>query len=193
MRDAGLFAIAESSFLMYLSCAARAGKKGGGGAMLNPAEEEQVRTVIRTHWLIYFSFTTAVLMYTFVVFVITQGGEPQQMQVGMMRQIFLIVSVVAGIVKFWVQSRYLSDDASYRTCRNREEILAKYWRYNYIMLALAELPALLGLVITFVTMRLQEWWVFLAISALLLATSAPSAGRLRRIIETHSIHQQPVS
>lgn len=154
--------------------------------MLNPAEQEQVRVVIKTHWSIYLAFTMAIVMYTVVVYIVTSGRTPEPREIGALRQLFVALSVVAGAIKFWVQSRFLSSAASYQACRSLDEIVQRYWRYNFIMLALCEIPALLGLIIVFITMRLQEWWLFFGISALLFITSAPISSRLERIVEAHA-------
>ena len=158
--------------------------------MLNSTEQEQARAVIKTHWSIYLAFTTAIIMYTVVVFLVTQGKTEGAFEPGRLRSLFLVVSVAAGLLKFWIQSRLLADEVSYRTCQSFEQIIAKYWRYNFLMLALCEVPALLGLVIAFMTMRLQEWWIFFGISAVLFATSAPAYGRLERILEAHAARRQ---
>ncbi|RJP64522.1 MAG: hypothetical protein C4532_19015 [Candidatus Abyssobacteria bacterium SURF_17] len=159
--------------------------------MLASAEEEKIRTVVKTHWFIFLSFATALIMYTFVVFAVTRGRTPNEdVQAGTLRHIFIIVSVIVGAIKFWVQIRLLSDETSYRKCQNVDEIIAKYWSYNFIMLAICEAPALLGLVIVFLTMRMEEWLVFFAISAVLFATSTPSPGKLESIAGSHAAHHQ---
>lgn len=158
--------------------------------MLNPAEEEKVGIVVRTHWLIYFAFAMAIIMYTVVVFLVVPGRTTEGPEIGLLRQLFIFISVAATVMKFWIQSRLLSDEASYRACRNLDETIAKYWRYNFLMLALCEIPAMLGLVAVFVSARMADWWLFLGISAVLFATSAPASAKLRRIIEAHEARWQ---
>lgn len=162
----------------------------GGGGMLNPADQEKIRTVIKTHWSIFFAFTTAIIMYTLVLLAVTRGRTIEASPLTELRNAFVLVSLFAGAIKFWIQSRLLSEVTSYETCPNLDKIIEKYWRYNFIMLALCEFPALLGLIIVFMTMRMSEWWLFFVISAILFITSAPRAGRLEGIAEANAARHQ---
>jgi F0F1-type ATP synthase membrane subunit c/vacuolar-type H+-ATPase subunit K len=161
--------------------------------MLNAADKDKVRQVVRVHWLIYFSFVTAVIMYGFVIALVTKDRTiDAPFDIGLLRRIFLLASVVIAAAKFWLQSRFLSDEFSYRKCRSLDEIIGMHQRYYFIILALCEAPALFGLVIAFLTMRLDEWWVFFGICAFLFATSVPRLERLERIAEAQAAHWQAV-
>jgi F0F1-type ATP synthase membrane subunit c/vacuolar-type H+-ATPase subunit K len=154
--------------------------------MLNPEDKEKIQNVIRTHWFIWLAFATAVILYMVVVFIVVGGRESEPKQFGMLRQVFIILSVVLGAVKFWVQSRVMFQEASYAKCRSLDEIIGKYASRFFIILALCEAPAIFGLVIVFLTMRMEEWWLFFIISMVLYATSTPRADKLETIAEAHA-------
>ncbi|MBI4830736.1 MAG: hypothetical protein HY801_04110 [Candidatus Lindowbacteria bacterium] len=159
--------------------------------MLGTEEQKKLNIAIKTHWLIYLSFTSALIIYTFVVFLVVKGGSAEPGKPGILREVFFTVSMIFGVAKFWIQSRLLGGETSYEKCQNIDAIIQKYQSYNFIMLALCEVPALLGLISTFMARRIEVWWLFFAVSAILFATSAPQTGKLQSIIQNHAArHQQ---
>jgi F0F1-type ATP synthase membrane subunit c/vacuolar-type H+-ATPase subunit K len=154
--------------------------------MLNPEDREKIQTVIRTHWFIWLSFAAAIVMYTFVVFIVTQSRSGEPPELGILRTIFIVISLVLGAVKFWLQRGLLFEETAYRQCGTIDEIIAKYAGRYFIILAVCEAPALLGLVIAFLTGRLEDWWLFFLISAALFATSTPQHARLETIAQAHA-------
>ncbi|RJP26416.1 MAG: hypothetical protein C4520_00615 [Candidatus Abyssobacteria bacterium SURF_5] len=153
--------------------------------MLDPADEAKLSTLAKTLWLSYFSFVAAMPAYAVVVFIVTRGNTPRPLPFPIL-PLFLMISLIAAAAKFWVQSRFFANEESYRNSPGIDAIIERYTRYFYIMLALSEVPVLLGLIVAFLAMRMGEWWLFLGISILLFATSAPRPGMLRRIAEDHA-------
>lgn len=154
--------------------------------MLNPAEQDKVRTIIRTDWFIYLSFVVAVVMYVFVIILVTRSSSSEATQAGALKRLFIVVSVVLGVAKFWIRSRLMFENESYRKCRTLDEIIRKYERYNQYVFAMCETPAVLGVIIALMTRRVEEWWVFFAISAVLFVTSAPRRDKFQSIVEAHA-------
>jgi cytochrome bd-type quinol oxidase subunit 2 len=159
--------------------------------MLDPVEEEKVRIWAKAQISIFFSFFTALIMYTFVLFVITKDRTPEESRAAeSLRNVFIAASILVAAIKLWVQTRFASEEKSYVTCRSVDEVIQKFTRYHFILLALSEIPALLGLIIVFLTMRMEEWWIFFGISAFLFATSFPSRSKLQRIAEAYAARHQ---
>lgn len=153
--------------------------------MLNPEDKGKIQNLIRTHWFIWLSFAAAVVMYTFVVFIVTKSRSGEPVQVGMIRHLLIVISAVLGAAKFLIQSRLLFEETAYRKCQTLDEIIGKYASRYFIVLALCEAPALFGLVIAFMTGRMEDWWLFFGIAAVLFATSTPRFGKLETIAQTH--------
>jgi len=154
--------------------------------MLDPVEQKKIDTVIRTHWFIFFSFVTAIVLYTVILLMVTEGTSIEPREMGLLRNILIAASLAAAAAKFLIQTRSFSDENAYVSRTNIDQIIQKYTSTFFVMLALAEVPALSGLVITFITMRMEEWWIFFGISLLLLVTSAPKRDRLERIAQAHA-------
>ena len=154
--------------------------------MLNPEDKEKIQNLIRMHWFIFLSFASAILMYTLVVFLVTGNRSVEPHQIGAMKSLFIVISIVFAAAKFWIQSRLLYEETAYGKCGTLDEIIGKYVSRYFITLALCEAPALFGLVITFLTMRIEEWWLFFIISAVLFGTSAPRSDKLESIADAQS-------
>ncbi|MBI5115448.1 hypothetical protein HZA56_03160 [Candidatus Poribacteria bacterium] len=161
--------------------------------MLGSGEQEKIRNVIKVDWSIYLAFCSAIVMYTFVVFLVVGKSSSEPGEAGALKNLFIAISIGAGVAKFWVQNRLLYEEAAYMKCQSLDEIITKYRGYNFIILGVSEVPALLGLIITFMTRRLEEWWLFFGISAVLYATSAPRQSKLESIAEAHLIRSPGVS
>jgi len=154
--------------------------------MLNPEDKEKLQNMIRSNWYIFSAYTGAVVLYTVVVFVVIGNGSSEPLQVGVLKPLFIIVSVVLGAIKFLIQGRLWLKENAYRKCRTLDEIMARYGRYYFIILALCQVVPLFGLIIVFMTKRMEDWWLFFGITVVLFATSAPRAGKVESIVQAHA-------
>lgn len=155
--------------------------------MLNPEDKGKIQKLIKTHWSIWLAFASAVVLYTVVVFAIFGDRSSEPQDAGMLRQVFVVLSVVLGALKFWMQSRLMFQETTYSKCQILDEIMMKYARYYVIILAICEVPALLGLVLVFLTGQIQEWWLFFIISMALYATATPRGDKLENIAQAHAM------
>jgi len=149
--------------------------------MLGPVEEKRLRATISTSRYIYLAFVTAILMYTLVAYSVTATSTHKTSGFDTLRRVFIGLSLAAVVGKFWAQIRQ-TDERSYAKCINMELSMKKYTTYFFISMAMAEIPALCGLIMVFVTMRMGEWWMFVGISGVLLATSMPRYEVLEKIV-----------
>ncbi len=159
--------------------------------MINPADQEKIKTWAKQQISIYFSFFMALIMYTAVMFIVTRGRNIDTVSAVMtLRNVLIVVSILIAGAKFWVQTRFQAEVKSYETCQSIDEIIQKFTKYQFIQYALGETPALFGLIIAFVTMRLEQWWLFFGISVILFATSVPTGSRLERIVNANAMRHQ---
>jgi hypothetical protein len=154
--------------------------------MLNPDDQKKLRKMIRTNWYVFISYAGAVIMYTVVVYVVVGTGSSEPHQVGILKPLFIAVSIVLAAAKFLIQSRLWLNEDGYGGCRSLDEIMARYGRYYYIVLALCSAVPLLGLIITFLTMQMADWWPFFGIAVVLFATSAPRAEKIESIVQAQA-------
>lgn len=152
--------------------------------MLAPADEEKIRKIIKTNWSIYFMFVTSLVMYVIVTYLVTASASEGRPAPAMLRGAFIGLSIGFFGLAFWFRSRQ-SDESSYGQCRNVDEIIKKNGYYFFLSLAVAQQPALFGLIMVFLTQSMSEWPVFLVISAGSYAASTPRAELLRRVVEAH--------
>jgi hypothetical protein len=154
--------------------------------MLNPEEQTKLQKMIRTNWFVFISYAGAVIMYTVVVFVVVGDGSREPHDVGFLRPLFIAMSVVLGAAKFLIQSRVWLNEDGYGQCRSLDEIMARYGRYYYVVLALVSAVPLLGLIIAFLSMQMADWWLFFGISAVLFATSLPRGEKVEQIVQAQT-------
>lgn len=149
--------------------------------MLDQADQEKINAMIKTYWSIYFAFVVGVIMYVVVTFVITGSGEPRDAQPDRLGSALVAVSLLAVVVKFWAY-RKQADEKSYAGCKSLDDIIKKYGSYFMISLATCEIPALCGIIMVVLTFRMEEWAIFIVISAFLFAMSAPRSSVLQTIV-----------
>jgi hypothetical protein len=154
--------------------------------VLGPVEEKKLRDTIKVHEHIFRAFVTAVVLYTVLAYFVTAGSTRENFGYDTLRWVLISLSLGAAAVKFWVQI-WQADETSYEKCESLGESLGKYAMYFFVSLAMAEIPALCGLIMVFITMRMAEWWVFAGISAILFATSVPKYHVLENIVITRLV------
>ena len=152
--------------------------------MLGSADEEKIGKLIKTNWSIYFSFVMALVMYVVVAYMVTASAKEPRPAPAMLRGALIGLSIGFVGIKFWLHGRQ-ADESNYGQCRNVDEVLGKYGFYFFISLALAEAPALFGLIVVFLTQNMSEFLVFLVIAGVLHAASTPRGEVLRRMVEAH--------
>ena len=157
--------------------------------MLEPADQEKISATIKTHWSIYFSFVVAVIMYVIVTYLVTGSGTPEGSRPDTLRGVLIAASILAAVVKFWAH-RKQADEASYTKCHTIDDIIKKYAFYFFISLGMAEIPALCGMIMVFITQQMGEWTIFIIISAILYAMSAPRSSVLEKVIAANRMRQR---
>ena len=155
--------------------------------MLDQATRDKLQQTSRMQLMIYLAYVSSVVLYVFVTFVVVGDSSRKADLLGMLRAIFIGISVAAVGVNFWIQTRVLGNVEHYRNCRSIDELLKVNGRYFFISLALCQLPALLALILVFLSMRMTEWWPFIVILVYMHATSIPRAGRLENIAQAHAM------
>lgn len=170
--------------------------------MLNPEDKEKLQNMIKMNWHIFRMFTGAVILYTAVLFVVTRFGssEPRQgdgvfdylltvlSQVDgrVLKSLFIVASVILGALKFLIQGKLWLKEDAYRNCQTLDKIMGRYGQYFFIILALCQAVPLLGMVLVFMTGRMDDWWLFFGITVVLFGTSAPRAGKVESIVQAHA-------
>lgn len=154
--------------------------------MLNPEDQQKLQKMIKTNWFVFVSYAGAVIMYTVVVYVVVGTGSSEPHRIGMLRPLFIVLSAVLGAVKFLIQSRFWLNEDGYGGCRSLDEIMARYGRYYYIVLALCSAVPLLGLIIAFMSRQMADWWLFFGISVVLFATSLPRGEKIETIVQAQA-------
>jgi len=149
--------------------------------MLEQADQEKISAMIKTYWFIYFSFVVGVAMYVMVTFMVTSSGTPQDSRPDTLGRALIVVSILAAFVKVWAHRKQV-EEKSYAGCQNLDDIIKKYASYFFISLGMAEIPALCGMVMVFLTQRMGEWAIFIIISTVLFAMSAPRSGVLENVV-----------
>ena len=153
--------------------------------MLDQAEQEKIQTMIKTNWYMYFAFVAACVMYIFVAYM-TAGSSTSDRPSPHGFRSALIVLCISGVAANYMVRRMQADEQRYLQCRDLDEIIKKFSFYFFISLALCELPALFGLIMVFLTMRMGEWVVFVVIAAFLFAMSTPRSSVLEDIVAAHN-------
>jgi putative effector of murein hydrolase LrgA (UPF0299 family) len=153
--------------------------------MLDPADQEKIQTTVKTYWGIYLSIVVSCVMYIFVTYIVTSSGTPRETSPAIFRSLLIVLSIVAGAGKFWVL-RMQADEERYLQCGDIDDIIKKFGSYLFISMALCQIPAMFGLIMVFLTMRMGEWAVFLVIGAYLFATATPRSSVLENMVEAHN-------
>jgi hypothetical protein len=170
--------------------------------MLNLEDQKKLQDMIRNNWLIFYAFTGSIVLYTVVMLAITGIGSGKPLEVdgilgilfnalsnvetGGLRLIFIAVSVLLGAIKFLIQNMLWLKEDAYRSCQALDEIVGRYGRYYFIILALCQVVPPLGMIIVLMTNQMKDWWPFFGITVMLFATSIPQGGKLESIVQTHA-------
>jgi hypothetical protein len=151
--------------------------------MLDQAAQEKLQQASKMHLKIYWAYVSSIVMYIIVTFLVPRDNSRDSDMLAMLRAIFIGLSAAAVGINFWIQTRVLGDTKYYRRCRSIDDALKVYSRYFFISLALCQLPALLGMILVFISARMMEWTPFVVIVVFMHATSIPRASRLENIAQ----------
>jgi len=132
-------------------------------------------------------------MYILVTYFVTGSSSKESDLPAILKGIFIGISAAAAGINFAIQTQILGNPERYRQCRNIDDALKVYGRYFYISLALCQLPALMGLVQVFMSMRMSDWAPFIVFIIFMHATSIPRAGRLETIAQAHALSSSQVA
>lgn len=155
--------------------------------MLDQATRDKLQQTSRTQLMIYLAYVSSVVLYIFVTFMITADSSREFDMPGTLRAIFIGISIAAVGANFWIQTRILDNAEHYQNCRSIDEVLKVNGRYFFISLALCQMPAMLGMVLVFLSMRMTEWTPFIVIVVFMHVTSIPRAARLENAAQAHAM------
>ena len=155
--------------------------------MLDQATQDKLQQTSKINLKIYLAYVSSIVLYIFVTFFVTADSSRDSDLPAMLRAIFIGVSAAAVGVNFWIQTRVLGDAKRYQKCRSIDEVLKVYGRYFFISLGLCQLPALLGLILVFMSLRMVDWTPFIVIIVFMHVTSIPRASRLENAAQAYAM------
>jgi hypothetical protein len=155
--------------------------------MLDQATRDKLQQQSGIQLKIYLMYVFSVVLYIFVSSVVAGGSSRGSDMPGMLKAIFIGISAAAVGINFWIQTRILGNTRHYQNCRSIDEVLKKYGPYFFISLALCQLPAMLGMVLVFLSKSITDWAPFIVIVVFMHVTSIPRAARLENIAQANAV------
>ncbi len=149
--------------------------------MFDLIEEKKIHGTMRVHWTILYAFVSALVMYIFVIYRVTSSSTAKPSDHDTLRWVLIALSVFAGMAKFAGQ-RIQAEKKRYEACEDLDRTIKKYNSFFLFSMFMCQVPALCGVIMAFVTMRMGEYWLFMGISAILFATSTPQRSMLENIV-----------